>query len=39
MDTFWAVVSITVVVLMAAVFVWAFLVAPFTVPRHHPHTH
>jgi hypothetical protein len=32
MDVFWAVVTIAVVVAIAALAVWAFLVAPIVVP-------
>jgi hypothetical protein len=34
MDTFWTVVTISTVVAIMAVVIWALLVAPFTVPPH-----
>jgi hypothetical protein len=34
MNTFWTVVTIAVVVVLVAVALWAFVVAPVWVPRH-----
>lgn len=34
MSTFWTVITISAVVLILAVGLWTFVVAPFWVPRH-----
>ena len=34
MNTFWTVITIASVVAILAVVLWAFVVAPFWVPRH-----
>lgn len=34
MDTFWTAITIAEVVVIVAIVLWAFVVAPFWVPRH-----
>jgi hypothetical protein len=37
MATFWTVLTIATVVAIVAVVVWAFVIQPLRVPRHHAH--